>query len=144
MELQKTLSNLCIFYVIRWFEFVAFFQYFCAQQRLKGHGLSMTCNVQRKFPRPLLKKFYHHSYILSCIEETLGEGINFVWKNSNGRLLPLSGLNILECCFLSVKWVITRKAYKKVNKRKPTFWAFIISASHMRQTKTNFVYIREY
>ena len=63
----------------------------------------MTCNVQRMFPRPLLKKFYHHSYILSCIEETLGEGINFVWKNSNGRLLPLSGLNILECCFLSVK-----------------------------------------
>ena len=47
----------------------------------------MTCNVQRKFPRPLLKKFYHHSYIPSCIEETLGEGINFVWKNSNGRLL---------------------------------------------------------
>lgn len=70
--------NLCIFYVIRWFEFVAFLQYFCAQQRLKGYGLSMTCNVQRKFPRPLLKKFYHHSYILSCIEETLGEGINFV------------------------------------------------------------------
>ena len=37
-----------VYFVIRWFEFIAFFHYFCVQQRLKGCGLSITCNLHAK------------------------------------------------------------------------------------------------